>query len=128
MSTNNSYQHLEPRPGSLYRQLFLKGTRIRAEIIYSDHVNAEMPRTPEEIAADRSLPLPAVLDAIEYCRSKPPEIAEDHAREEAIAAASGELDPNYKYNPKPRILTPEEWARLLAPCNSTSTTTPSTAS
>ena len=128
MSTSNSYQHLEPRPSSLYRQLFIKGTRIRAEIIYSAHVNAEMPMTPEEVAADRGLPLPAVLEAIEYCRSNPPEIAEDHAREEAIAAASGELDPNYKYNPKPRILTPEEWAHLLAPCTSTSTTTPSAAS
>ena len=114
MSTSNHYEHLEPRPSSLYRQLFIKGTRIRAEIIYSDHVNAEMPRTPEEIAADRGLPLPAVLEAIEYCRSNPPEITEDHAREEAIMAASGQLDPNYKYNPKPKILTPEEWSRLLS--------------
>ena len=33
--------------------------------------------TPEEIAADYSLPLEAVLEAIAYCQSNPPEIAED---------------------------------------------------
>ena len=28
--TETQYQHLEPRPGSNYRTLFLKGRRIRA--------------------------------------------------------------------------------------------------
>ena len=61
-----------------------------------------------------SLPLAAVVEAIEYGKSNPPEVAADTAREEAIMAASGQLDPNYKYHPHPRILTPEEWARLLS--------------
>lgn len=114
MSTGVTYQYLESRPASLYRQLFIKGTRIRAELIYRAHINAEEPRTAEELAADYGLPLPAVLEAMDYCKTDPPEIAADFAREEAIMSASGELDPNYKYNPHPRILTPEEWARLLS--------------
>ena len=114
MSAGVTYQYLESRPKSAYRQLFVKGTRIRAELIYRAHINAEEPRTAEELAADYGLPLPAILEAIEYCKSNPPEIAADFAREQAIMAASGELDTNYKYNPHPRILTPEEWARLLS--------------
>ena len=128
MSTRTTFQYLEPNPKSAYRQLFIKGTRIRAELVYAAHVNAEMPMTPNEVAVDYGLPLAAVLEAIEYCRSDPPEIATDRTREEAIMAASGELDPNYKFNPKPRILAPQEWARLRSSCNSTSTTTPSAAS
>ena len=114
MSTGVTYQYLEPRSKSAYRQLFIKGTRIRAELIYRAHLNAEEPRTAEELAADYGLPLAAVLESFEYCKSNPPEIAADIAREEAIMAASGELDPNYKYDPHPRILAREEWARLLS--------------
>ena len=76
--------------------------------------NAEEPRTPEELAADYDLPLAAVREAIEYGKSNPPEVAADLAREEAIMAASGQLNPDYKYHPYPKILTPEDWARLLS--------------
>ena len=34
------------------------------------------------------------------------------AREEAVMEASGQNDPNYKYNPKPKLLAPDEWAKL----------------
>ena len=30
------YQHLEPRPGSNYRQLWLKGRRIRAAVVWEN--------------------------------------------------------------------------------------------
>src|SRR5437762_1816546 len=114
MSTGVTYQYLEPRPTSLYRQLFIKGTRIRAELIYRAHINAEEPRTVEELAADFSLPLPAILEAVEYVKSNPPEIVADIAREEAIMAATGQSDPDYKYHPHRKPLTPQEWARLLS--------------
>jgi len=114
MSTGVTYQYLEPRLASLYRQFFIKGTRIRAELLYRAHINAEEPRTPEELAADYDLPLAAVREAIEYGKSNPPEVAADLAREEAIMAASGQLEPDYKYHPYPKILTPEEWAPLLS--------------
>src|SRR5438094_4438154 len=127
MSTGVTYQYLEPRLASLYRQLFVKGTRIRAELLYRAHINAEEPRTPEELAADYDLPLAAVREAIEYGKSNPPEVAADLAREEAIMAASGQLEPDYKYHPYPKILTPEEWARLLSWCSCTLTMIPSIA-
>jgi uncharacterized protein (DUF433 family) len=111
-TTPNPYKYLSRKPGSLYKQLFVTGRRIAARTLYGRHMNEEERMTPEEIAADYNLPLEAVLEAIAYCQSDPPEIAEDFAAEEAIAEASGMNDPNYKYNPRPRVLSPEEWARL----------------
>lgn len=72
----NQYQHLETRQGSLYRQPFIKGTRIRVEIPYVrtvtaiDEVEGEIPgETPAEIAADFHIPMAAVLEAIDYAES-----------------------------------------------------------
>ena len=114
MGTGVTFQYLESRPTSLYRQLFIKGTRIRAELVYRAHMSAEEPMTPEELAIDYGLPLRAILEAVEYCQSNPSEIAADIAREEAIMAATGQSDPDYKYHPHRKPLTPEEWARLLS--------------
>lgn len=110
--TTTQWVHLAPNPKSHYRQLFIKGTRIRARILYGLYMSAEEPRTPEEIAADYGLPLEAVKEAIAYCQSNPPEIARDFRREEARMEATGMNDPNYKYHGKPRILTAQEIARL----------------
>src|SRR2546425_1804286 len=90
MSTGVTYEYLETRPTSLYSQLFVKGTRIRAELIYRAHINTEEPMTPEELAIDYGLPLPAILEAIEYGKSDPPEIAADISMEEEIIAATGQ--------------------------------------
>ena len=107
MSTQaTTYRHLAPRPESSYRQLFVKGTRIRAEILYGAHVNAEEPRTARQIAEDYRLPLDAVEEAIAYCRDDPPEMAADHAREEQVMAATGQLEPDYKYHPYPKPMPP----------------------
>jgi uncharacterized protein (DUF433 family) len=112
MSTATNYQYLESRRNSAYRQLFIKGTRIRAELVYLAHVNADEPMTPQEVAEDFGLPLGAVLEAINYCRANPPEIAADRAEEEALMAARGQLDPNYKYDARPKILPPGELPRV----------------
>ena len=64
-------------------------------------MNAEEPMTAEELAADYMLPLATVIEAIEYGKSNPPEIAADMAREQAIMAATGQLAPDYKYHPQP---------------------------
>jgi hypothetical protein len=69
--------------------------------------------TPEEIAVDRNLPLEAIKEAISYCESNPPEIEEDYRRENALAAAVGENDPNYKNCATPKALTPEQLHRIL---------------
>lgn len=112
MSTaSTQYVHLAPDPKSSYRQLFIKGTGIRARVLYGQHV-CEEPRTVEELAADYELPIEAVREAVAYCESNPPEIAEDHAREEALMEATGMNEPGYKFHGKPRLLSPQERARI----------------
>jgi hypothetical protein len=50
MSTQSTtYVHLAPKPKSAYKQLFDKGTRIRARALYGWYA-CEEPMTPEEIA------------------------------------------------------------------------------
>lgn len=110
-TTTTTWKYLAPNPKSKYKQLFIKGRRIRAEVLYGWHKCAE-PRTPQEIADDYQLPLDAVLEAIAYCDSNPSEIKEDHDREERIMEATGMNDPDYKYGGKYRLLSPQERARL----------------
>ena len=113
MSMNsNPYKYLMRKPKSVYKQLFVKERWISARTLYGKYAREEQPMRPEEIAADYNLPLDAVLEAIAYCESKPPEIAQDFAREEAIMEASGENEPDYKYHSQPRFLPAQEMARL----------------
>jgi uncharacterized protein (DUF433 family) len=104
------YEHLAPHPKSAYRQLFIKGPRIRAWGIDCDHVAQN--GAPEKIAADRDLPVEAVREAIAYCASNPPEVRGDLIREEEEMRAAGMFEPAYKVNPTPRILSPEARARI----------------
>src|SRR5437773_7314123 len=94
------YAHLAANPKSAYKQLFIKGTRIRAEVIYGMTVDGSEPMTPDEVAADTGLPLEAVKEAIAYCKSNPSEIAQDHAAEEALREATGMNDAKYDGRPK----------------------------
>ena len=84
MSTATEYKYLEPNPKSSYKQLFVKGTRIRARVLYGYHMCEEEPRTPEQIAEDYNLPVKAVKEAIAYCESDPPALLEDYRREDAL--------------------------------------------
>src|SRR5205823_1569426 len=78
----DEYKHLEHRPASYYQQLFLKGRKIRAEILYRLTIGDE-PRTPEQVAEDYDLPLQAVQEAIHYCVHHPDVLRQDHDREGA---------------------------------------------
>jgi uncharacterized protein (DUF433 family) len=112
MSTSaNHYKYLAPDPESSYRQFRVKGRRIFARTLYSLTVGGEGRMTAEEVAADYELPLEAVQEAIAYCESNPPEIAEDLALDEARAQARGMNAPASTYNPTSRPLTPEDRAR-----------------
>jgi uncharacterized protein (DUF433 family) len=108
-----AWTYLEPRPKSAYRQMFVKGTRIRARVIYGLYRSEEEPLTPDEIAAGYNLPVEAIREAIAYCESNPPEIEEDFRREEALMQATGMNDPDYKYHPTPKVIPTEERARIL---------------
>jgi uncharacterized protein (DUF433 family) len=113
-ATKNSHvhwAHLAPNLKSAYRQLFIKGTRIKAESIYALTVDGSEPMTPEEVASDFGLPLEAVKEAIAYCESNPPEMLEDQRREELVMEVTGMNDPEYKYGGRYRLMSPEERAR-----------------
>src|SRR5437870_714489 len=107
-----TWKHLAPNPKSAYKQLFIKGRRIRARTLYGMYMSADTPMTPEEIAREYDLSVEAVKEAIAYCQSDPPEIKEDFEREERVMEATGMNDPDYKYGGKYRILSPQERARL----------------
>jgi uncharacterized protein (DUF433 family) len=111
---SNNWRYLERDPKSSYKQLSIKGRRIKARTLYG-LTQGEDAMTPEEVAADRDLPLEAVLEAIAYCKSNPPEIREDFEREERLADAMGLNDPEYKRTGKTRLLTPQELARVRRP-------------
>jgi uncharacterized protein (DUF433 family) len=111
-SVSTQYKFLERDPKSSYKQLSIKGRRIRARTLYGAYRSEEEPRTIEEIAADYDLPTEAVKEAIAYCDSDPVEIREDFAYEEAIMEASGMNDSNYKFHPSPKLLSPQEEARI----------------
>ena len=67
MAVHTTYRFLEPWPGSPYRQLFVRGRKLRAEILYRATIGPE-PRTLEEVAHDYNVPVEAVEEAIHYCR------------------------------------------------------------
>ena len=79
----SSWKFLDRKPGSVYKQLFVRGRNIAARTLFGRYLNEDEPRTAEQLAVDYDLPLEAVLEAIAYCESDPPEIREDWAREEA---------------------------------------------
>jgi hypothetical protein len=86
------YQHLEPRPGSNYKTLWLKGRRIRAAVVY-EAIHGPDPRSPEEFALDYQIPLPAVLEALEYVAQNLPLIEQERDREAARLRARGLIGP-----------------------------------
>jgi uncharacterized protein (DUF433 family) len=110
--TASPWKYLESNPKSKYKQLFIKGTRIRARVLFGLYASDEEPRTPEQIATDYALPVEAVREAIAYCQSNPPEIEEDFRREEALMDATGMNDPNYKSTGKPKVLNAQDIAAL----------------
>src|SRR5262245_31758385 len=111
--TNGPWKYLERDPKSIYKQLSVKGKRIKARSIYVASIDEDYPRTPEELAEDFGVPVEAVLEAIEYSKSRPPEFEQDFQLDEVIAEATGMNDPNYKFNPTPKPLSPQERARIL---------------
>jgi len=88
IKTETSYQHLVPRPGSNYRQLFLKGRRIRAAVV-DEAIHGPDPRSAEEFARDYRGPLEAVLEALDYVAQNRSLIEQERDREAAKLRARG---------------------------------------
>jgi uncharacterized protein (DUF433 family) len=85
------YEHLEYRPGSNYRTMWLKGRRVRATVV-DEYVHGPDPRTPEELAEDFQIPLEAVLEALDYVAPNQELIREERRSEVAELRAMGLLD------------------------------------
>jgi uncharacterized protein (DUF433 family) len=94
-TTEPEHRYLAPRPGSTYRQYYLKDRRkIRAEILYRMTVGPE-PRTPEQVAIDYNVPIDAVREAIEYSIRNESLLREERDREsEWIHALGLDRPPN----------------------------------
>lgn len=86
------YRHLEPRPGSNYRQLFLKGRRIRAAVV-AQAVHGPDPFTPEEFAREYQVPLDAVHEALDYVARNRVLIEQERDQEAARLRARGLMGP-----------------------------------
>ena len=106
-----TWKHLAPKLGSKYRQLFVKGRNISARNLYACYARDDEPMTPEQIAADRDLPLAVVHEAIAYCQGNPPELARDDALQEALLDARGINDA--AFDGRLRTLGPEEKVAIL---------------
>lgn len=66
MVVSTTYKWLAPRLGSRYRQWFVQGGSLPAEVLYRATIGPE-PRTPEEVAQDYNVPREAVEEAVDYC-------------------------------------------------------------
>ena len=87
------YRHLEARPGSNYRQLWLKGRRIRAAVVW-ENVHGPDPYTPEEFAENFQVPVEAVHEALDYVTRNMPLIQQERDREAARLRARGLIGPD----------------------------------
>jgi uncharacterized protein (DUF433 family) len=87
-SVATQYQYLEARPGSNYRQLFLKGRRIRTAVVY-EAIHGPDAYAPDEFAREYGVPLESVLEALEYVAKNLPLIEAERDREAADVHARG---------------------------------------
>ena len=94
-TTATSYIHLAANPKSAYKQLFVQGTRIRARVLFGWYAMRSDPTDPSKRSPPSTAsPLRRCEEAIAYCQSDPPELAEDYAREAALMEATGMNQPN----------------------------------
>ena len=100
MTDERQYKYLGPRYGSSYRQYFLKGSKLRAEVLFGETVGPDA-RTPEEVAEDYEVPVEAVYESIRYCQENQDVLDQDWEMETASIRDHG-LDkppfapPDYK--------------------------------
>ena len=88
IKTETQYRHLEPRPGSNYRQFFLKDRRIRAAVV-DQAIHGPDPFTPEEFAEEYQVPLEVVLEALDYVNQNRLLIERERDEEAARLRARG---------------------------------------
>jgi hypothetical protein len=82
-----SWQYLEPRPRGWKRQLFVKGIRLPASVVWTSMiVNQE---STEQTAQNWDLPVEAVAEIVEYCRKNTALLDSEDREERRRAQALG---------------------------------------
>ncbi len=98
MTTNShqtQWQYLEQRPHPWRKQLYLKGKRVKASVIYSDMiVNNE---TVEEAADNWDLPIAAIQEIIDYCQTHQELLKLEAAKERQIVLEGVTVEPPITY-------------------------------
>ena len=61
------WQYLVSRPHAWRKQLYIKGHKLLASIVWQDMVANQL--SPEQAAENWDLPLPAIYEVIQYCKS-----------------------------------------------------------
>lgn len=78
---STGWQYLERKPNYWRKQLFIKGTKIKASTIWLDVLINNF--TPEELAEDRNISIEAIKEAIKYCE-KNQNLLEEEAQKERL--------------------------------------------
>jgi uncharacterized protein (DUF433 family) len=82
-SSTTKWVHLDHKPGSVYRQLFVKGANVAAQTLANNCTRPDEPMSPEDAAEIFQVPVEAVHEAIAYGQSHPPEIELDRKTDDA---------------------------------------------
>jgi uncharacterized protein (DUF433 family) len=82
------YKHLGPKLGSAYRQWVVQGRGIFAQTLWLATLGDEG-MTAEQVAADRDLPVEAVLEAIDYCERNQDLLQREREEDDADMLAKG---------------------------------------
>jgi len=90
LKDRTDYQYLEPRPGSFYQEMFVRGLNLRASRLIAWMEAEEL--TAAQAAADRSLPVEAVLEAADYVKANADVIAHDADRERQLLRDRGLIE------------------------------------
>ena len=91
-TSKTQWQYLEPRSHPWRKQLYIKGKRIKASVIYSDIiVNND---TPSEASENWDLPLAAIEEVIDYCQSHQELLEQEAAKERRIVLEGVTIEPS----------------------------------
>ncbi|MBE9044584.1 hypothetical protein IQ255_09230 [Pleurocapsales cyanobacterium LEGE 10410] len=91
-TSKTQWQYLESRPHPWRKQLYIKGKRIKASVIYSDIiVNND---TLSEASENWDLLLAAIEEIIEYCQSHQKLLEQEAAEERRIVLEGVTIEPS----------------------------------
>ena len=66
------WKYLERRPGASYEQLSIRGKRVWAWTLYCEFIDADEPRTMEQLAVDWGVPRKRSRRRLRTAKASPP--------------------------------------------------------